>query len=63
MLSVKVLGSNEKMKVKSEKGGIEIKLPATPFNKIASVIKLEVKGSVGSEKVAAKDKMKAGELD
>lgn len=42
---------------------MEIKLPDNAVNKIASVIKLEVKGTIVSGKAAGKDKMKAGELD
>jgi alpha-L-fucosidase len=63
ILSAKLLGSSEKIKAKSEKEGIEIKLPAIQPNKIASVIKLELKGTIAPEKLAAKEKMKAGELD
>ena len=63
LVSVSLLGSNEKIKAKSENGAIEIKLPDNAPNKIASVIRLEVKGSVGGQKAVAKDKMKAGELD
>ena len=63
LVSVSLLGSNEKIKAKSDNGVYEIKLPDNAPNKIASVIRLEVKGAVASEKAAAKDKMKAGELD
>jgi alpha-L-fucosidase len=63
LVSVSLLGSKEKIKAKSENGVYEIKLPDNAPNKIASVIRLEVKGVVASEKTAAKDKMKAGELD
>jgi len=63
IVSVNLLGSNEKIKAKQEKGSVEIKLPDAAPNKIASVIKLEVKGKVAPEKTAVKDKMKAGELD
>jgi len=61
--SVALLGSNEKIKAEAKNGAVEIKLPAASPNKIASVIKLEVKGVVAPEKTATKDKMKAGELD
>jgi len=61
--SVALLGSNEKIKAEIKNGAVEIKLPAASPNKIASVIKLEVKGVVAPEKTATKDKMKAGELD
>jgi len=63
IVSVSLLGSNEKIKAKQEKGSVEIKLPGAAPNKIASVIRLEVKGNVAPEKTAAKDKMKAEELD
>jgi alpha-L-fucosidase len=63
IVSISLLGDKGKIKAKSEKGAVEIKLPDNAPNKIASVIRLEVKGAVASEKTAAKDKMKAGELD
>jgi alpha-L-fucosidase len=56
ILSAKLLGSSEKIKAKSEKEGIEIKLPAIQPNKIASVIKLELKGTIAPEKLAAKER-------
>ena len=63
IVSISLLGNTEKIKAKSGKGAVEIKLPDNAPNKIASVIRLEVKGAVAGEKTAAKDKMKAGELD
>jgi alpha-L-fucosidase len=63
LVSVSLLGSKEKIKAESKNGTVEIKLPDAAPNKIASVIRLEVKGAVAGEKTAAKDKMKAGELD
>jgi alpha-L-fucosidase len=63
VVAVTLLGSKEKIKAKADDGVVEIKLPDTAPNKISSVIKLEVKGLVVPETVAAKDKMKAGELD
>jgi alpha-L-fucosidase len=63
LVSVSLLGSKEKIKAESKNGAVEIKLPDAAPNKIASVIRLEVKGGVAGEKTAAKDKMKAGELD
>jgi alpha-L-fucosidase len=63
VLSVTLLGSKEKIKANSDDGLVEIKLPDHAPNPIASVIKLEVKGTVAANKTAAKDKMKAGELD
>jgi len=63
IVSIGLLGSNEKIKAETKNGAVEIKLPGDAPNKIASVIKLEVKGAVAGEKTAAKDKMKAGELD
>ena len=63
LVSISLLGSREMIKAESKNGVVEIKLPDTAPNKIASVIKLEVKGAVAGNKTAAKDKMKAGELD
>ena len=50
IVSVSLLGSNEKIKAKSENGAVEIKLPDNAPNKIASVVRLEVKGKVSAEK-------------
>jgi len=61
--SVALLGSNQKIKAETKNGAVEIKLPDAAPNKIASVIRLELKGVVAPEKTATKDKMKAGELD
>jgi alpha-L-fucosidase len=61
--SVTLLGSNGKIKAETKNGAVEIKLPDAAPNKIASVIRLEMKGVVAPEKTATKDKMKAGELD
>jgi alpha-L-fucosidase len=63
VVSAKLLGSSESIKAKKDNGGIQIKLPEKAPNAIASVIKLEVKGTVASQHVAATDKMKAGALD
>lgn len=63
LVSVSLLGSKEKIKAKQKDGAVEVKLPDTAPNKIASVIKLEVKGTVASGQATAKSKMKAGELD
>ena len=56
LVSVKLLGSNKKIKAKTGKAGVEISLPGTAPNKIASVIKMEVKGVITPEKLAAKEK-------
>lgn len=56
VVSVRLLGSNEKIKAKTEDGAVEIKLPAKAPNAIASVIRLEVKGTVGAQKTVAKEK-------
>jgi alpha-L-fucosidase len=63
IVSINLLGSKEKIKAKPDNDKVEIKLPDNAPNNIASVIRLEVKGSVAGEKTAAKNKMKAGELD
>jgi alpha-L-fucosidase len=40
-----------------------VNVPANPLDKVATVIKVEVKGNVVAATGAAKDKMKAGEID
>jgi alpha-L-fucosidase len=63
VVSVSLLGSGERIKEKTLNGITELKLPGQAPGTIASVIKVEVKGSVASDKIPGKDKMKAGELD
>ncbi|MFL5738789.1 MAG: alpha-L-fucosidase [Flavisolibacter sp.] len=54
LVSVKLLGSTEKIKAKQENGAVEIKLPDSAPNKIASVVRLEVKGTIAPQKTVAK---------
>ncbi|HEY0677661.1 MAG TPA: alpha-L-fucosidase [Chitinophagaceae bacterium] len=62
--SAGILGGNSgKLKAKTASDGVVIDLPGSPVNKIATVIKLEVKGNVVPIKPVAKDKMKTGELE
>jgi alpha-L-fucosidase len=61
--SVSLLGSTEKIKAKTENGVTEVKLPDAALNKIASVVKVQVKGKIDIGSTATKEKMKAGELD
>ena len=56
LVSIKLLGSNEKIKAKTGKAGVEISLPKSAPNKVASVIKLKVNGVIAPGKLAAKEK-------
>jgi alpha-L-fucosidase len=62
VVSAQLLGGGE-IKLKSENDGIEIKGPEKAPNQYASVIKVEFKGNIEPAKLAAKEKMKTGELD
>jgi alpha-L-fucosidase len=62
VVSAKLLAGGE-VKVKSENGNIEIKLPGTAPDQIASVIKVEFKGKFENVNLDGKNKMKSGELD
>ncbi len=61
--SAKLLGNNTAVKTESKDGTLTIDLPGQPLNTIATVVKVEVKGTVETAAAAPKDKMKAGELD
>ncbi len=63
ILSAKLLGNGELLKSKSENDGLVITVPEKPLDTIATVIKVEVKGTAGDQEKTSKDKMKAGELD
>jgi alpha-L-fucosidase len=62
LLSAKILGGGD-VKVKSDNGGIVIKLPDTAPNAIATVIKVEFKGGIPNVNLPGKGKIKSGELD
>lgn len=62
VLSAQLLGGS-KTKAISKGGNLLITVPAAAPDPIATVIKVELKGSVANVNIAAKDKMKTGELD
>jgi alpha-L-fucosidase len=62
LVSAKLLAGGD-LKVKSEDGGLVMKVPDTAPDKIATVIKVEVKGKIDNVNIAGKKKMKSGELD
>jgi alpha-L-fucosidase len=62
LMSAQILGGGD-VKVKSDNGGIVIKLPDTAPNKIATVIKVEFKGTVPNVNLPGKGKMRSGALD
>ena len=61
-LSITVLGGG-KTKAKVEKEGLAIKLPEIQKGSIATVVRLEVKGTVTDQSRLAREKMKAGSVD
>jgi alpha-L-fucosidase len=61
VLSAKLLANGLVLKSTVGKDGLAIGIPATAPDAVASVIKLEVKGIIGS--VGGNGKMKSGELD
>ena len=62
--SAKLLGSGEKLKTSITTNGLNISIPETAPDKIASVIKLELKGNiVNTNTSATKNKMQRGALD
>jgi alpha-L-fucosidase len=63
VFSANLLANGESVKIKSKGGDLVIKLPEKSPDPIATVVKIEVKGIVGTNKNLTKDKMKAGELD
>jgi alpha-L-fucosidase len=62
ILAAQVLGGGD-LKVKSDNGGIVIKLADTAPNPIATVIKVEFKGTVPNVNLPGKGKMRSGALD
>lgn len=60
--SAQILGGSN-VKAASKGGKLLLTVPATAPDPIATVIKVELKGSVTNVNVAAKGKMKTGELD
>ena len=63
VVSVKILSNSKSLKSKTEGEGLAVSLPEKAVDPIATVIKLELKGTVGDKKTVSKEKMKTGELD
>lgn len=63
ILSARLLAGGKELKTSSTAGDLVISTPAEPVNKIATVIKLVIKGQLSGQKGDAKTKMKTGELD
>jgi len=63
IVSAKLLANSASLKTEKKDDGIIIRLPENPLDVNATVIKVEVKGSVENVLAKPKDKMKAGELD
>lgn len=62
-IKAELLASGEKLKTISGNEGLTISLPVQAPDKIASVIKVTVKGAVAGQSSGATKKMKTGELD
>jgi alpha-L-fucosidase len=63
VLSAKLLAGGAALKSQKEGDNLTVNVPASAPDKVASVIKLEVKGTVGADNITPKTKMKTGELD
>jgi alpha-L-fucosidase len=62
VVSTKLLANGSALKSESNSDGLVVNLPSKAPDAIASVIKVEVKGTVGNA-VSGNGKMKTGELD
>jgi alpha-L-fucosidase len=60
---VSLLSNGKVLKASQSSDGTAIELPATPIDAVASVIKLEVRGTVDPVQQKSGEKMKTGELD
>lgn len=63
VISAVQLAGNKTVKARNQNGTVVIDLPATAPDAIASVIRLQVKGSVANVNTKGGKKMKTGELD
>jgi alpha-L-fucosidase len=63
VIKAELLASGEKLKTAAGSDGLFISIPAQSPDKIASVVKVTVKGSVAGKSSGATKKMKTGELD
>jgi alpha-L-fucosidase len=62
IVSAKLLAGGD-LKVKSDDGGLVMKVPGVAPDPIATVIKVELKGKIDNVNVPGKGKMKSGEVD
>ena len=63
IISAKLLANNATLKTSATNDGVVISIPEKGLDANATVIKVEVKGTVAGGLAKPKDKMKAGELD
>ena len=63
VVSAKLLANGTALKTTGNEEGLVIDVPEKAIDAIATVIKVEVKGTVDAVSAKPKDKMKAGELD
>ena len=64
VISARILENGKSVRTKSTTNGLVIKIPAKAINPIATVIRVDVKGQIKSDKLAVPTtKMKTGELD
>jgi alpha-L-fucosidase len=63
VVSAKLLANGTKVITKASADGLTINLPAQAPDAIASVVKIQLKGTVADVNAGPKDKMKSGELD
>ena len=63
IISAKLLSNNEPLKTAAVDNGIVIDLPGKAPNKVAGVIKVEVKGKVENQNSLMNKKMETKELD
>jgi len=63
VLSAKLLASGATLKSQKDGDNLTVNVPANAPDKVASVIKLEVKGTVGTDSVTPKATMKTGSID
>ena len=63
IIAARLLANGSSLKTIGDNQGLIINLPAQALDTIATVIKVEIKGTVDAVAAEPKDKMKAGELD
>jgi len=63
IIAAKLLANGTKLKTETNNDGLVINVPGNSLDPNATVIKVEVKGTVENGSAKPKDKMKAGELD